>query len=68
MTTIESNPDVLLRASKELWDLLDDIETASARFRGNPGGYHNYVRDKAKRRHEFLAMNSEDGSLDLQKV
>lgn len=56
-----------VRVAKELWDLLDDIETASARFKGNPQGYRLYIERKSQERHKFFSMQ-DDGSLILGKV
>ena len=52
--TLELNADAVLRAAKELWDLLDEIETQA------PAG--SKAARKAQQRHKILVMQ-DDGSL-----
>jgi len=44
----------------KLYDILDDIDTAFDRFRGNTNGLYNFIDDALKRRFECATPKGQD--------
>ena len=44
-------------AEEKLWQLLDDIDTASDMFKPEQTGFYKYVMAKAEERHKYLVSD-----------